>query len=112
PITPATEILEWLAPNLAKTGGKLVQAEGELASIAMCLGASFSGVPSITATAGPGLSLMTECIGLGVASETPVVIVDVQRGGPSTGIPTKSEQSDLNIAVYGLHGDAPHLVVG
>lgn len=112
PITPATEILEWLAPNLAKTGGKLVQAEDELASIAMCLGASFSGVPSITATAGPGLSLMTECIGLGVASETPVVIVDVQRGGPSTGIPTKSEQSDLNIAVYGLHGDAPHLVVG
>ena len=112
PITPATEILEWLAPNLAKTGGALVQAEDELASITMCLGASFGGVPSITATAGPGLSLMTEAIGLGVASETPVVIVDVQRGGPSTGIPTKSEQSDLNIAVYGLHGDAPHLVVG
>ncbi|HEY0836177.1 MAG TPA: 2-oxoacid:acceptor oxidoreductase subunit alpha [Azospirillum sp.] len=112
PITPATEILEWLAPNLAKTGGALVQAEDELASITMCLGASFGGVPSITATSGPGLSLMTEAIGLGVASETPVVIVDVQRGGPSTGIPTKSEQSDLNIAVYGLHGDAPHLVVG
>lgn len=112
PITPATEILEWLAPNLAKTGGTLVQAEDELASITMCLGASFGGVPSITATAGPGLSLMTEAIGLGVASETPVVIVDVMRGGPSTGIPTKSEQSDLNIAVYGLHGDAPHLVVG
>ncbi len=112
PITPATEILEWLAPNLARTGGTLVQAEDELASITMCLGASFGGVPSITATAGPGLSLMTEAIGLGVASETPVVIVDVMRGGPSTGIPTKSEQSDLNIAVYGLHGDAPHLVLG
>lgn len=111
PITPATEILEWLAPNLAKTGGMLVQAEDEIASIGMCIGASFGGVPSITATAGPGLALMTEAIGLGVASETPVVIVDVQRGGPSTGIPTKSEQSDLNMAVYGLHGDAPHLVV-
>lgn len=110
PITPATEVLEWLAPNLARTGGMLVQAEDEIASIGMCLGASFGGVPSVTATAGPGLALMTECIGLGVASETPVVIIDVQRGGPSTGIPTKSEQSDLNIAVYGLHGDAPHLV--
>jgi 2-oxoglutarate ferredoxin oxidoreductase subunit alpha len=111
PITPATEVLEWLAPNLAKTGGMLVQAEDELASINMCIGASFGGVPSITATSGPGLSLMTEAIGLSVASETPVVIVNVMRGGPSTGIPTKSEQSDLNQAVYGLHGDAPHLVV-
>lgn len=111
PITPATEILEWLAPNLARTGGLLVQAEDELASINMCLGASFGGVPSITATAGPGLSLMIEALGLAVASETPVVVVDVMRGGPSTGIPTKSEQSDLNIAVYGLHGDAPHLVL-
>ncbi|WP_029009461.1 2-oxoacid:acceptor oxidoreductase subunit alpha [Azospirillum halopraeferens] len=111
PITPATEILEWLAPNLARTGGTLVQAEDELASINMCIGASYGGVPSITATAGPGLSLMIEALGLAVASETPVVVVDVMRGGPSTGIPTKSEQSDLNIAVYGLHGDAPHLVV-
>jgi len=111
PITPATEILEWLAPNLAKTGGLLVQAEDEIASINMCIGASYGGVPSITATAGPGLSLMIEALGLAVSSETPVVVVDVQRGGPSTGIPTKSEQSDLNIAVYGLHGDAPHLVV-
>ncbi|MGQ9364688.1 2-oxoacid:acceptor oxidoreductase subunit alpha [Azospirillum sp. ST 5-10] len=111
PITPATEILEWLAPNLARTGGTLVQAEDELASINMCIGASFGGVPSLTATAGPGLSLMIEALGLSQASETPVVVVDVMRGGPSTGIPTKSEQSDLNIAVYGLHGDAPHLVV-
>ncbi|PWC30923.1 2-oxoacid:acceptor oxidoreductase subunit alpha, partial [Azospirillum sp. TSO22-1] len=111
PITPATEVLEWLAPNLAKTGGILVQAEDEIASITMCVGASFGGVPSVTATAGPGLALMIEALGLSVASETPVVVIDVMRGGPSTGIPTKSEQSDLNIAVYGLHGDAPHLVV-
>ncbi len=111
PITPATEILEWLAPNLAKTGGALVQAEDELASINMIVGSSYGGVPSITATAGPGLALMTEALGLAVASETPIVVVDVMRGGPSTGIPTKSEQSDLNIAINGLHGDAPHLVV-
>ncbi|WP_448192462.1 2-oxoacid:acceptor oxidoreductase subunit alpha [Azospirillum sp. sgz301742] len=111
PITPATEVLEWLAPNLAKTGGILVQAEDEIASITMCIGASYGGVPSITSTSGPGLSLMIEALGLSLASETPVVVVDVMRGGPSTGIPTKSEQSDLNIAVYGMHGDAPHLVV-
>lgn len=110
PITPATEILEWLAPNLEHLGGELVQAEDELASINMAIGGSFGGIPTLTATSGPGLALMIEALGLSVASETPVVVVDVQRGGPSTGIPTKSEQSDLNIAVYGLHGDAPHLV--
>ncbi|HED12838.1 MAG TPA: 2-oxoacid:acceptor oxidoreductase subunit alpha [Gammaproteobacteria bacterium] len=111
PITPATEVLEWMAPTLQKVGGVLVQAEDELASINHLIGSSFGGTPSMTATSGPGLSLMTESIGLAVASETPLVIVDVMRGGPSTGIPTKSEQSDLNIALYGLHGDAPHLVV-
>jgi len=111
PITPATEVLEWLAPALDKTGGALVQAEDELASINMVIGGSFAGLPSLTATSGPGLALMTESLGLAVASETPLVVVDVMRGGPSTGIPTKSEQSDLNIAVYGLHGDAPHVVV-
>ncbi len=110
PITPATEILEWMSPNLSKVGGTLVQAEDELASINMAIGASFGGKPSLTATSGPGLSLMMEGIGLAVASETPVVVVNVMRGGPSTGIPTKSEQTDLNIAVYGLHGDAPHIV--
>lgn len=110
PITPATEILEWLAPNLEHLGGELVQAEDELASINMAIGGSFGGVPTLTATSGPGLALMTEAIGLSVASETPVVVINVQRGGPSTGIPTKSEQSDLNIALYGLHGDAPHIV--
>jgi 2-oxoglutarate ferredoxin oxidoreductase subunit alpha len=111
PITPATEILEWMAMALPKTGGTLVQAEDELASINMAIGASFGGVPAMTATSGPGLSLMTESLGLAVSSETPVVVVDVMRGGPSTGIPTKSEQSDLNIALHGLHGDAPHLVL-
>lgn len=111
PITPATEILEWLAPALTRVGGRLVQAEDELASINMIIGASYGGTPSITATSGPGLALMTEALGLATAAEVPIVVVDVMRGGPSTGIPTKSEQSDLNIALYGLHGDAPHIVV-
>ena len=111
PITPASEMLEWLAPRLEQLGGSLLQAEDELASINMIIGSSFGGVPSLTATSGPGLSLMMEGIGLAVASETPVVVANVMRGGPSTGIPTKSEQADLEIALYGLHGDAPHLVL-
>jgi 2-oxoglutarate ferredoxin oxidoreductase subunit alpha len=111
PITPASDILEWLAPNLTKVGGTLVQAEDELASVNMIIGASYGGVPSLTATSGPGLSLMIESLGLATAAEVPIVIVDVMRGGPSTGIPTKSEHSDLNIAIYGMHGDAPHLVI-
>ncbi len=111
PITPATELLEWLAPKLIEVGGTLLQAEDELASINMIIGASYGGVPSLTATAGPGLALMTEAIGLAVAAEVPIVVVDVMRGGPSTGIPAKSEQSDLSFAVSGLHGDAPRLVV-
>jgi 2-oxoglutarate/2-oxoacid ferredoxin oxidoreductase subunit alpha len=111
PITPATEILEWLAPNLVKMGGALLQAEDELAAINMIIGASFGGTPALTATSGPGLSLMIEALGLATASEIPIVVIDVMRGGPSTGIPTKSEQADLNIAVYGFHGDAPHLVL-
>ena len=111
PITPATEMLEWMAPALAKVGGSLLQAEDELASVNMIIGASYGGVPSLTATAGPGLALMTEGIGLAVAAEVPIVVVDVMRGGPSTGIPAKSEQSDLSFAVSGLHGDAPRLVL-
>ncbi len=111
PITPASEMLEWLAPRLEQLGGSLLQAEDELASVNMIIGASFGGVASLTATSGPGLSLMMEGLGLAVMSETPVTVVDVMRGGPSTGIPTKSEQSDLNIALYGMHGDAPHLVL-
>jgi 2-oxoglutarate ferredoxin oxidoreductase subunit alpha len=111
PITPATELLEYLSPALAKVGGTLVQAEDELASINMALGASYGGVPSLTATSGPGLSLMIESLGLGVTAEVPVVVVDVMRTGPSTGIATKTEQADLGAALYGLHGDAPHLVI-
>ena len=111
PITPASEPLEWLAKALPKVGGQLIQAEDELAAITQIIGASYGGVPAFTATSGPGLALMSEAIGLAVASEIPVVVLDVMRGGPSTGIPTKSEQSDLNIALYGLHGDAPHVVM-
>jgi 2-oxoglutarate ferredoxin oxidoreductase subunit alpha len=112
PITPASDLLEWLAPRLERLGGSLLQAEDELASINMVIGASFGGVPALTATSGPGLALMLEGLGLAVASETPAVVVNVMRGGPSTGIPTKSEQADLDMALYGLHGDAPHLVLG
>ena len=111
PITPATELLEYMAPALPQVGGVLVQAEDELASINMIIGASYGGVPALTATAGPGLSLMTEALGLAVAAEVPIVVVDVMRGGPSTGIPAKSEQSDVSIALWGLHGDAPRLVL-
>jgi 2-oxoglutarate ferredoxin oxidoreductase subunit alpha len=111
PITPATELLEWMSPALEQVGGVLVQAEDELASINMALGASYGGVPALTATSGPGLALMTEALGLAVAAELPVVVVDVMRGGPSTGIPAKSEQSDISIATQGMHGDAPRLVV-
>ena len=111
PITPATEVLEWMSPALPELGGVLVQAEDELASINMAIGASYGGTPSLTATSGPGLSLMIEALGLAVSAEVPVVVIDVMRSGPSTGIPTKSEQSDLNMALYGLHGDAPRIVV-
>lgn len=112
PITPASDMLEWLSPRIEQLNGALIQAEDELASINMAIGAAWGGVPAMTATSGPGLSLMLEGIGLAVASETPVVVVDVMRGGPSTGIPTKSEQADLDQALHGLHGDAPHLVLG
>jgi 2-oxoglutarate ferredoxin oxidoreductase subunit alpha len=111
PITPATDMLEWMSPQIARLGGHLMQAEDEIAALNMVAGASYAGVPSLTATSGPGLALMTETLGLAVAAEIPMVVVNVMRGGPSTGIPTKSEQSDLNIALYGLHGDAPHLVL-
>jgi 2-oxoglutarate/2-oxoacid ferredoxin oxidoreductase subunit alpha len=110
PITPSSDALEWMAPSIEKLGGHLIQAEDELASINMIVGASFGGIPSMTATSGPGLGLMTEGIGLAVAAEIPVVILNVMRGGPSSGVPTKSEQSDLETALYAPHGDAPHLV--
>ena len=111
PITPASEIMEILAKHLPRIGGHFIQAEDEIAALAMCLGASYGGQPSLTATAGPGLSLMCELIGLSGMAEIPVVIADVQRAGPSTGMPTKDGQGDLNIAVYGSHGDVPRAVL-
>ena len=111
PITPASDIMESLAPILPQLGGGFLQAEDEIASIMACVGASFGGKKSMTATAGPGLALMGEGIGYASMTEIPVVIVDAQRGGPSTGLPTKMEQSDLNIAVYGGHGDSPRIVL-
>ncbi|HSA07117.1 MAG TPA: 2-oxoacid:acceptor oxidoreductase subunit alpha [Candidatus Gastranaerophilales bacterium] len=111
PITPATEIMEFLAKELPRLGGNVLQCEDEIAAITAALGASFSGVKAMTATSGPGLSLMSEAIGLASMAELPVVIADVQRGGPSTGLPTKTEQSDLNLAIYGTHGDTPKIVL-
>lgn len=111
PITPATEIMEWLAKELPKFGGKMIQCEDEIAAINCALGASFAGVKSMTATSGPGFSLMQEALGLASMAELPVVIADVQRCGPSTGVPTKTEQSDLFAAMYGTHGDCPKIVL-
>ena len=111
PITPATDLVEWMAPELHALGGRLVLAEDELASINMVLGASFGGVPAMTVTSGPGFALMIESLSLAVSAEIPLVLIDVMRGGPSTGIPTKSEQSDLDLALTGTHGDAPRVVL-
>ncbi len=111
PITPATDLMEWLASELPKVGGTVIQAEDEISALGMVLGASFTGQMAFTATSGPGLSLMVELIGLASIAEIPAVIVDVQRGGPSTGMPTKTEQSDLNLALYGAHGEAPKIVL-
>jgi 2-oxoglutarate ferredoxin oxidoreductase subunit alpha len=111
PITPATDLVEWLAPHLIKLGGRLVLGEDELASINMALGASYGGTPAMTVTSGPGMSLMVETLGLACAAEIPIVLIDVMRAGPSTGIASKTEQSDVNIAIYGAHGDAPRVVL-
>jgi 2-oxoglutarate ferredoxin oxidoreductase subunit alpha len=111
PITPSSEILHFLSEWMPRFGGSTIQTEDELSAIGALIGASFAGVKSMTATSGPGLSLMTEMIGLASMAEVPAVIVDVQRGGPSTGNPTKSEQSDLWQSLYGTHGDAPRVVL-
>ena len=111
PITPATDLMEWLALELPRVGGAVIQAEDEISAFGMVLGASFAGQKAFTATSGPGLSLMAELIGMASMAEIPSVIVDVQRGGPSTGMPTKTEQSDLNLALYGTHGDASRIVL-
>ncbi len=111
PITPASDILQNLANELPKFGGTVIQAEDEIASISMCVGASYAGSKAMTATSGPGLSLMQEMFGHASTLELPLVIVDAMRGGPSTGLPTKAEQSDLNEMVYGSHGEAPRIVI-
>ncbi len=111
PITPSTEIMEWLTKWMPKFGGVVRQAEDELSSINMALGAALAGARAMTATCGPGISLMQEGIGQLGMCEIPLVIVDAQRGGPSTGLPTKPEQSDINLLVYGGHGDFPRAVL-
>ena len=111
PITPASEIMEEMQERLSQGNGVFVQAEDEIAAVGLALGASLTGAKSMTATSGPGLDLMTEMMGLASSAEIPVVIVDVQRCGPATGIPSKSEQSDLNHVIYGGHGDAPRVVM-
>lgn len=111
PITPASDILEFMEKDLPKFGGAVVQTEDEISAIASVVGASYAGKKAMSATSGPGLSLMVEILGLAAMSEIPCVIVDAQRSGPSTGMPTKMEQSDLNLAVYGAHGDAPRIVL-
>lgn len=110
PITPATEILQELTYH-KNLGVKAFQAEDEIAGIVSAIGASYTGAMAITTTSGPGLSLKSEAIGLAVMTELPLVIVDVQRGGPSTGLPTKSEQSDLMQALFGRNGEAPVIVI-
>ncbi|WP_071459517.1 2-oxoacid:acceptor oxidoreductase subunit alpha [Bacillus massilinigeriensis] len=111
PITPASEIMEYLIKKLPALGGSVIQTEDEIAAVTMAIGANYGGVRALTASAGPGLSLKMEAIGLSGITETPLVIVDTQRGGPSTGLPTKQEQSDLMAMIYGTHGEIPKIVM-
>lgn len=111
PITPASEIMEYLIKKLPKFGGTVIQTEDEIAAATMAIGASYGGARAFTASAGPGLSLMMEALGLAGMTETPLVVVDTQRGGPSTGLPTKQEQSDLMAMLYGTHGEIPKVVI-
>jgi len=105
PITPATEIAEWMSQRMPELGGAYVQYEDEIASITSVIGASWTGVKSMTATSGPGVSLMLEAVGLAVMTETPLVLVNIMRGGPSTGQPTRGQQGDVMQAKWGSHGD-------
>src|SRR6266567_1238525 len=111
PITPWSDIMELLRRELPKYGGTFVQCEDEIASISMALGASYAGRVAVTGSSGPGISLKTEALGYAVMAELPLVLIDVQRGGPSTGMPTSVEQSDLNLACFGGHGDSPRVVL-
>jgi len=105
PITPSTEVAEWLAQRLPKVGGVFIQMEDEIGSISAIIGARWAGVKAMTATSGPGFSLMMENIGFAAMTETPIVIVNVQRGGPSTGQPTMPASGDIMQARFGSHGD-------
>ncbi|RKX21607.1 MAG: 2-oxoacid:acceptor oxidoreductase subunit alpha, partial [Candidatus Zixiibacteriota bacterium] len=111
PITPSTEIAEGCSRELPKRGGRFIQMEDEIGSIAAVVGSSISGRKSMTATSGPGYSLMVENIGYAYMTETPCVVVNVQRGGPSTGLPTKIGQSDTMQARWGSHGDYTAIAV-
>lgn len=111
PITPATSIMHTLAKKFPSYGGMVHQAEDEISAIGTAIGAYYGGVPSVTATSGPGLSLKQEFIGYASVAEIPIVIIDVQRSGPSTGMPTKTEQSDLPAAIWGSHGDHTKIVI-
>ena len=111
PITPATEIMYAALAHFPRFGGKVIQAEDEIAACIMAIGANYAGVRAMTSTSGPGISLMQEAIGLSGITETPLVVVDVMRGGPGTGLPTKTEQSDLNELLYGSHGEIPRIVL-
>lgn len=111
PITPASEIMEYLIKKLPRFGGTVIQTEDEISAVTMAIGANYGGVRAMTASAGPGLSLKMEAIGLAGMTETPIVIVNTQRGGPSTGLPTKQEQSDLNAMIYGTHGEIPKIII-
>src|SRR5712675_242408 len=111
PITPWSDVMELLRRELPKYGGSFIQTEDEIAAISMAIGGSYAGRVAVTGSSGPGISLKTEALGWAVMAEMPLVIVDVQRGGPSTGMPTSVEQSDLNIAVFGGHGDNPRVVL-
>jgi len=111
PITPASDILEWMASHLPAVGGAAIQTEDEIAALGIVLGAGYAGVRAMTATSGPGLSLMTETLGLAGMAEIPAVIVAAQRPGPSAGMPTRHEQSDLLHMVYASHGEFPRVVL-
>ena len=111
PITPSSQVMEIMRAELPKYGGIFLQCEDEIASVCAAVGASYGGRVAVTSTSGPGLALKSEGIGWAVMAEIPLVVIDVQRGGPSTGLPTKMEQSDLNIAIFGGHGDCPRIVI-
>lgn len=111
PITPATSVSHYLSEVFERFGGIVHQAEDEIAAVGVAIGASYAGKVAFTITSGPGLALKTEFLGLAAMTETPLVVVDVQRGGPSTGLPTKVEQSDLLAALFAPTGDAPHVVI-